>query len=141
VDALGVGEAPGIWELQWVINPSYITGEAIYTNFEYPNDDEWHHVAATFYKGTTAVYIDGILKVIHGNTTPILSRCAGSRCYIGNDHDGVSPFWGQIDEVRISEAVPSEPRCGFEGYLEGDINRDCYVNFSDFCLVAESWLK
>jgi hypothetical protein len=30
--------------------------------------------------------------------------------------------------------------CGIS-YLPGDLNKDCYVNFADFALMAENWLK
>ena len=54
---------------------------------------------------------------------------------------GSDTFWGQIDEVRISEAVPSEPNCGFEGYLDGDINYDCYVDLEDLKELVNNWLE
>jgi hypothetical protein len=30
--------------------------------------------------------------------------------------------------------------CGI-AYLPGDVNKDCYVNFTDFALMAENWLQ
>jgi hypothetical protein len=32
------------------------------------------------------------------------------------------------------------PVCGITN-LKGDLNNDCYINFSDFALMAENWLK
>lgn len=31
--------------------------------------------------------------------------------------------------------------CGLNGYLNGDINKDCFVDFADFAELAANWLK
>jgi hypothetical protein len=30
--------------------------------------------------------------------------------------------------------------CGLN-YLPGDLNKDCYINLTDFALLAQEWLK
>ncbi len=46
------------------------------------------------------------------------------------------------DKTVTAVFVAAEPRCGDECHpiLEGDLNRDCYVNFADFVLYAAKWM-
>ncbi|HBG28834.1 MAG: hypothetical protein A2Y10_03630 [Planctomycetes bacterium GWF2_41_51] len=55
---------------------------------------------------------------------------------------------GRIDEIRYSKAVLTPdnflnkyPPCGAWGYLKGDLNKDCSVDFLDFAFIAENWLE
>jgi len=34
-----------------------------------------------------------------------------------------------------------QPECGDQGYLVGDLDKDCKVDFVDFAMMAENWLK
>ena len=57
-------------------------------------------------------------------------------------------FWGQIDEVRItnkaleaSELLLPENKHGLDAvYLKGDLNKDLYIDFDDIAMMAENWL-
>lgn len=37
--------------------------------------------------------------------------------------------------------VKFDKYCGGFGYLRGDFNRDCYVDFRDFALLAGLWME
>ncbi|MBN2512905.1 MAG: exo-alpha-sialidase [Sedimentisphaerales bacterium] len=56
---------------------------------------------------------------------------------------GPQAMWS-IDELRIGttyEAVAGRSDCSAEGtFLNGDINRDCYVNLADLVLLSQDWL-
>ncbi|MEN6309464.1 MAG: sialidase family protein [Anaerohalosphaeraceae bacterium] len=56
---------------------------------------------------------------------------------------GPKAFWS-IDELRIGTsytAIAGQSDCSVEGtYLNGDINRDCYVNLADLALLSQNWL-
>lgn len=46
------------------------------------------------------------------------------------------------DKTVTAVFVPVEPVCGDECHpiLQGDLNKDCYINFEDFALYCEMWL-
>ena len=48
-----------------------------------------------------------------------------------------------VDYLRIyaGGAIKPVESCGDSGYLPGDLNRDCTVNFKDFALFTQSWLQ
>jgi len=56
---------------------------------------------------------------------------------------GPQSLWS-IDEFRIGatyESVAGRSDCSAEGaFLNGDINRDCYVNLLDLALLSQDWL-
>ncbi|MBN2138502.1 MAG: hypothetical protein JW720_11910 [Sedimentisphaerales bacterium] len=37
--------------------------------------------------------------------------------------------------------VEDEPACGDGGYLPGDMNQDCHINFKDLTVLGENWLS
>ena len=37
--------------------------------------------------------------------------------------------------------IEFDPNCGRFGFLPGDFNRDCYVDFPDFAMLANYWLE
>ncbi len=57
---------------------------------------------------------------------------------------GPGAVWS-LDELRIGttyESVVGKPSCEDpQTYLVGDLNRDCYVTFEDFALLAKDWLR
>jgi hypothetical protein len=65
-------------------------------------DNAWHHVVATRSGSLPSVfklYVDGSLVATSnnaGNTLPTLTRF-----FVGRNHDGGSPFEGQLDDVRV----------------------------------------
>jgi hypothetical protein len=52
----------------------------------------------------------------------------------GGEYQGVD-----ISSVTV-DVFDNEETCGDWGYLVTDLNRDCRVNFVDFCIFAEQWL-
>jgi hypothetical protein len=68
------------------------------------NDGVWHHVAAVYNPnvGTNQIklYIDGQLHV-QGNLTVPVNTGSSVPFQIGKRVDGINPFLGKIDEVRV----------------------------------------
>ncbi|MCD4830188.1 MAG: hypothetical protein K8R02_00090 [Anaerohalosphaeraceae bacterium] len=46
--------------------------------------------------------------------------------------------YAMMDNASITDSNP--PVCGDWSYLDGDRNEDCYVDFKDIDILAESWL-
>jgi probable HAF family extracellular repeat protein len=46
------------------------------------------------------------------------------------------------DKIITAVFIAAERRCGDECHpiLQGDLNRDCYINFADFAIYANQWL-
>jgi hypothetical protein len=65
--------------------------------------DRWVHVAHTYEKGDSRVYVDGVLD---GNTKPILDIPTPARMWIGGWYNNYN-FVGDVDEVRISKVARS----------------------------------
>ena len=107
--------------------------------------NEWHHVAGEFYQSEMKLYFDGALVgtqtiPIDGNNSSELRHPQRHACIANVDVLTPLPFWGWIDEVRIAQAVLTDPECGWWELLDGDFNSDCYVNLDDVDGVVESWL-
>ncbi|MCD4831000.1 MAG: right-handed parallel beta-helix repeat-containing protein [Anaerohalosphaeraceae bacterium] len=60
----------------------------------------------------------------------------GSLCIDAGIDVGL-PYSGDALDIGAFEYVPG---CGGWGYLDADIDEDCYVNFKDLAILAESWL-
>ena len=74
------------------------------------NDSAWHHIAAV-YDPTSSnkkhrIYIDGVQEA-SGNLTTSVNTGSGG-VVIGRRIDGVNPFDGDIDEVRIWDVALSD---------------------------------
>lgn len=67
------------------------------------NDSVWHHIAAVYDPSSTnkkhRIYIDGVQEA-SGNLSTAVNTGAGA-VVIGRRIDGVNPFDGDIDEVRV----------------------------------------
>jgi len=128
------------WQLQFSCWYSESLGHG--SVVKYPNKDAWHHIAGEWYMGKQRLYLDGVL--VNSFTAPVTSVNTqpyyGSFLYVGSRSVGAEYWSGLIDEVRISAAVPGTPVCGYWGYYKGDVNKDCYVNFSDVDVMASQWL-
>ncbi len=48
----------------------------------------------------------------------------------------ISPSYGALWDFVKFDAF-----CGGFGHFDSDLNRDCYINFADFGILANSWLK
>ena len=67
------------------------------------NDGAWHHVAAVYNPSATnkySLYVDGVLDVA-GNITTTINTGVTNNMLIGKRVDGINPFDGVIDEVRV----------------------------------------
>ncbi|MEN6385135.1 MAG: LamG-like jellyroll fold domain-containing protein [Phycisphaerales bacterium] len=114
-------------------------------------DNQWHFITGTYDGARIALYIDGLLQHSYPSSGQISMDVA--HVTIGNNLDQPDRlFAGLIDEVRIHNVGLSQDkiieqyvadggttRC--PGYLEGDLNNDCYIDFEDFARIAENWLK
>ena len=47
-------------------------------------------------------------------------------------------YW--ITYIASVDFVRFDTHCGGFGYLAGDLNRDCYVGFADYAMLADKWL-
>jgi hypothetical protein len=60
-------------------------------------------------------------------------------------YSSLTNFGGIIRNLAVAPYyVVSQPvKCGDAGttYLAADLNRDCYITFADFALLAQNWLK
>ena len=74
------------------------------------NDSLWHHIAAVYDPSSSTakhrIYIDGSLEASGNLTTSVNTSSGGVQ--IGRRVDGVNPFEGDIDEVRIWSAALSD---------------------------------
>lgn len=114
-------------------------GQSITAN--YPQQNEWHHIVAEFYKGRMTLYIDGEIKAHRTSGTPEavkVNSTLSRYMYIGTREAGtnIERFKGKIDEIRFSKVVT--PLCC--EFNVADINQDCYVDDLDIQLMAEQWL-
>lgn len=124
--------------LKWIIwdsngNPSILTVPSG------PLTD-WTHLAGDFYNGTAKIFINGVERI----AMPLATAAADvvrDPLRVGTFDLQSRFFWGRIDEMRISSAVMPGPQCGDNGYLEADINLDCYVDIDDLRIMASDWLK
>lgn len=102
---------------------------------------QWHRIRAVYSRGkmeltcgNTAVSMDGP-EAMSTNSTATPGITAAAVLQIGYDTAN-RYFNGKMDEVRIGWL----PDCGDWGYLGGDINQDCFVDFTDFAQMASNWL-
>jgi hypothetical protein len=100
------------------------------------NDDQWHHVAAVYNGSKMDLYVDGQLDV---------SKSASGSLYVSttNVYIGGSPsqsFNGLIDDVLIYSRALSEEEIQELACLI-DLNIDGSVNFKDFAVLADNWLR
>ncbi len=60
---------------------------------------------------------------------------------ITHTSQSVDSDYDDIPVKSVSVAVyDNDLGCGSWGYLDSDINKDCYVNLLDFAILAEKWL-
>jgi len=63
------------------------------------NDTDWHHVAGVVDQGNVEFFVDGQSAGTNTITTPLIFNNEKSR--IGSAVDGIIPFDGKIDDVRL----------------------------------------
>ncbi|MFH1614092.1 MAG: hypothetical protein ABIG61_03270 [Planctomycetota bacterium] len=51
--------------------------------------------------------------------------------------------WNPInfDRLKVSQVSPKPAECGYYGYLDGDLDEDCYVDNNDLLLFVDNWLE
>lgn len=67
---------------------------------------EWFHVAHTYQKGESRVYVNGILDGANSNASPPLNIRNPARLWIGGWYHNYD-FEGDLDEVRVSNVARS----------------------------------
>lgn len=70
---------------------------------------------------------------IDSNLTGIHTLSFGLRINIGKRY--YVNYWALWDFAKF------DALCGGFGYLEADFNRDCFVNFADFNILAQKWMQ
>lgn len=112
--------------------------------------DEHVHFAAVYNSDEEMMklYINGQLEA-QTPADPNWTFNRGGQLSIGARDVGTGyDSWnmtGRIDEIRFTRQVLTPDKfldkpCGLWGYLPSDINRDCYIDFRDFSLIALKWL-
>lgn len=115
------------------------------------DNNKWHHIVATYDRTAVKLYIDGVLE----GTDPVPARdieLNGFPVTIGTDGTyATREFNGLLQDVRIYEKGLSEAEvislyleCGVGcegGFMAGDTNLDCQVDFTDFADMAANWLE
>jgi hypothetical protein len=71
-----------------------------------PAAGEWFHVAHTYEKGESRVYVNGMLAGNNKNANPPLNIRTPARFWIGGWYHNYD-FIGDLDEVRVSDVVRS----------------------------------
>jgi len=101
------------------------------------SDGDWHEVIAyhSADAGTMGVIVDGQAS------TPISYSMTGSYANdgdicIGSFNDGSKAFIGDIDKIQIYRTIPQN----ILTVLDGDLNCDAVVDFSDLVILMENWL-
>ncbi len=119
---------------------TYWNSTTLYSDIEV-NPYQWHHVALSSYNNAITVAVNGNVIASRTLTLGVKSDPASPGQYVGAYNNyGQKPFWGYIDEVRVSEVVETEPGCGYWGYYEADFNKDCVVDFDDLDSMVSYWL-
>ncbi|MHB9070827.1 MAG: LamG domain-containing protein [Sedimentisphaerales bacterium] len=117
-------------------------------------DGNWHRVCGTFdgipdenNKVYIRIYVDNLLasETAFDSNVPVGFYGGGDPYfYIGQNPwipgSTTQNFIGSIDEVSFS-TVAKRYGCGSLGYLAGDVDKNCKVDFSDFAALAANWLK
>ncbi len=128
-----------LWRLEWRVNDNGAsTTETFVLDYAGIDGSKWHHVAGEILEGTVKLYVDGVLVGSKPFAGTGVLRQESEQFAVGGPED---PFFGLIDEVRVSNAVPSEVSCGAMGYPPADINKDCYVDLLDLAMLAGSWME
>jgi hypothetical protein len=104
-----------------------------------PNNIGWVHVAVENFKGAAALYINGFVAAsVTLGTEGLYGSPYKTTMFIGCRYTPGEFFWGYMDEMRFSVAKPVD--CGVWGYLDGDLDGNCYVDVNDLQLLALDWL-
>jgi hypothetical protein len=99
----------------------HLSGESVFyhvSSGQFLSTTGWHHLVVVFDNTmhAHALYIDGELGALQNSTDPVNYEEMGENTFIGVHGNGKTNynFRGMIDEVRISNAVPSKERVRLE---------------------------
>lgn len=83
----------------------YFTSEGggLVATSTYINDDNWHHIAATYNGDSAYMYVDGVREDGSKSATGNLQYNPSNKLYIGTagDYITIREFTGYIEEVRV----------------------------------------
>jgi hypothetical protein len=120
-------------------------------------DNQWHHACGVVERigetTTVKLYIDGVLE--NSNSDSDLIKPLATDLIIGADGSGYpGREWnGMIDDVRFyNYALSDDDILNLSNGLEpgeiicivrpaGDLNKDCKIDFADYAILADNWLK
>jgi hypothetical protein len=116
------------------------------------DDNQWHHVAVTFYNDNVHLYVDGAHDA--NGTVNNFNSWNDANMIIGGletDDDSRNRFSGAIDDVRLYSYAMDKTEIA-NLYLDGpptyvcvldrqgaDLNGDCQANFEDLAIFAQNW--
>lgn len=117
-------------------------------------DGQWHHLAATWDGGASALYIDGNFqyRMPQEHGTSLVKTSALLQIGANEDADSSQHYNGLIDDVRIYDIGLSHAEilklytsqggrgtCGLS-YKVYDLSQDCVIDFADFAMFASEWM-
>jgi hypothetical protein len=121
--------------------------------------DEWVHVAGTYDGNSVKAYVNGELvdenNDANSNVMPFLSQDTNDLA-IGNKPEATdNPFKGIIDDVRVYDRALTAAEIGYlasdgtgiiversiANLIDGEAPGERSVNFRDFAILADEWLK
>lgn len=95
--------------------PSAVLGSGFtmpgpYTSATAINDNNWHHVAWVYDRGTLDLYVDGVLDATFENIIGTLRSNAGTQVWLGNRNDKTGRgFVGTLDELNVYASALRAP--------------------------------
>ncbi|HBG28051.1 MAG: hypothetical protein A2Y10_17645 [Planctomycetes bacterium GWF2_41_51] len=135
------GEGSGTAKLNLVCWPASGSAVSLETDFAV-NVDNWNHVAA---------WLEGGNLYIQLNNGTVFSNSAGISLKASFDpalsYNGLTfgawngaSVWPRayLDNLKLYSI---EPICGDWGYLKGDLDKDCKIDFIDIDLFIQQWLS
>jgi hypothetical protein len=119
---------------------------------DYSSWPDVHDVAVVWDKTTQQAYIwnsvTGRQNLGNNSGLYLYGDCTWT---LGAKHGdkSMSPWQAYIDEVRFYDAALTDyqlsvitpvRKCGFGGYVPGDLSKDCIIDAEDLAIFADKWL-
>jgi len=119
--------------------------------------NQWYYLAVVSDGNDLTMYADdldgngsqvvGTMELNPDNDNALAAPSEGYAWTIGRSwYDGyaVDQMTGNLDDIRFTNRVlsPSEflnYQCGAWGYLDNDLNFNCWVDYPDFAMLAAGW--
>ncbi|MHC4558251.1 MAG: LamG-like jellyroll fold domain-containing protein [Planctomycetota bacterium] len=162
---LGESTYAGAGEVGWEVDT--ITGQVDAISTTLVDDGKWHHVVGVFDNGQLIIYIDGKIETLsYGGSTSgsgtirygFIGSQSEATVFDGDRSATPGHFDGDLDDIRIYERALSQAEIvNLTGVPVGetlyqplqrllsvaddiDLHDDEKVNFTDFAVLADSWL-